>query len=91
MENVGLDAMKRPRESKVVEIPQKRVRDAIASRFKAGDSIALLAWDYGYKRIEIEFCIREAMKRPRRSKPTVPPGYHIQRTEYVGVKEWPRP
>lgn len=58
--------MKRPRESKVVELPLKRVRDAIASRFKAGDSIALLAWDYGYKRVEIEFCIREAMGRKRK-------------------------
>lgn len=58
----------RPRESVVREVPLKRVRDAIASRFRAGDSIALLAWDYMYKRIEIEFCIREAMKRPKKAR-----------------------
>lgn len=70
--------MKRPRESKVIELPQKRVRDAIASRFKAGDSIALLAWDYGFKRVEIEFCVREAMKRKRKSKAPDPWPRYIQ-------------
>lgn len=64
--------MKRPRESKVVELPQKRVRDAIASRFKAGDSIALLAWDYGFKRVEIEFCVREAMRPKKKAKKAIP-------------------
>ncbi len=58
-------ARRMPPRSPVVEVPMKRVRDAIVSRFRAGDSVALLAWDYSYKRTEIEFCLREALLRKR--------------------------
>jgi hypothetical protein len=56
---------RRPPYSPVREVPTKRVRDAIVSRFRAGDSVALLAWDYMHKRTEIEFCLREALVRRR--------------------------
>lgn len=49
-----------------LKVPVKRVRSAIADRFRAGDSVALLAWDFNHTRHEIEFCIREAMKRKSR-------------------------
>lgn len=54
---------RRPPESPVVSLPTPRVRSAIVSRFRAGDSVALLAWDFMFKRSEIEFCLREALKR----------------------------
>ncbi len=57
---------RRPPESPVVSLPTPRVRSAIVSRFRAGDSVALLAWDYDVKRAAVEECFREAMVGRRR-------------------------
>lgn len=53
---------------RLVEIPMPRVREAIVDRLRAGDTVALLAWDYGYTRRGIEFCLREALKAKAEQK-----------------------
>lgn len=49
---------------------QPWVRQAIASRFRAGDSIGRLAWDYDRKPTEIQRAIREEWlgERERRKR-----------------------
>ena len=39
-----------------------RERAAIVSRFVAGDTIALLAWDYDCHELTVEFVVREALR-----------------------------
>jgi hypothetical protein len=43
-----------------------RERSAIVSRFVAGDTIALLAWDYDCHELTVEYVVREALKAKRK-------------------------
>lgn len=45
-----------------IRLPLPRVREAIVSRFVAGDALYTLAWDYGITPDELEGCLREALK-----------------------------
>jgi hypothetical protein len=45
------------------------VRDAIVDRFVAGDTIALLAWDFELHDLTVEYLVRDALRgKPRKKK-----------------------
>lgn len=45
-----------------------RERSAIVSRFTAGDTIALLAWDYDTHELTVEYVVREALRAKAKRK-----------------------
>lgn len=45
------------------DLPSDRIRDAITDRFRAGDTIDLLAWDYDLHPLAVEYCLRLALRK----------------------------
>jgi hypothetical protein len=45
-----------------------RTRSVIVERFTAGDTIALLAWDYDCHELTVEYVVREAMRGGKKKR-----------------------